>query len=279
MGFRAVSVATARRIANGVAWLMLVYVLAMIAIHDSGGDAHAYWAARGYGRQVDEADAFLYSPVFLQVLWPFQQLPWTVFRVLFLALQGWALVWMTGPVIAVIVLLPGAWSPVFTDLWFGNLGVIAGALAIAGLRNPHWWLFMPFTKATPAVLLIWSVARGQWSPIRALVIVVALSMALGPALWAAWLETLRDSMDSKAASGTAAAVIWRTTLAAMIIAFASYRRWTWLIPPALVLAQPVIWYSSFAILFGWFRLLRDRSATYDLSLAAQRRSPDRVRPT
>ena len=250
-----------KRIAQAVAWSALAVIGAWIFAADSGGDAHAYWAARGYGAVADERDAFLYTPAFLQALWPLQQLPWEVFRFLWLAAGLVTLGWLAGPVIAVLVLLPGPYSPVFTDLFFGNIMVFTGAVTVAGFRWPSVWAALPFAKLVPGVLLAWPLFKGQLRPLLIVVAVTAVSLLTASGLWWDWLSTLRESIERPPAGGLAGWLIPRTIAAAGFVALGVWRGWRWTLPVAVLLTQPILWFSSFSILLGWVWLLRNKEAS------------------
>lgn len=247
-------------------WLSLIplaFIAWSIFQNSNGGDAHAYWVSAGYG-VVDERDAFLYTPPFLVALWPFQQLPWEPFRILMLTGQVAILVWLVGPVIALLVVLPGAYSPVYTDLWYGNVMILTGAVTVAGFRQPAWWALLPFGKILPGVALLWS-----WKPWPIVIGVTALSAVLAPLLWVEWWEAMQRSAG--AGIGLTAWLIPRAVIAAGLVIVGRWRGWRWTVPLAVTLAQPVLWYSSFAILLGWVWLLRNRPA-------ASATSPQTPRP-
>lgn len=240
-----------------IAWTVLVVMGMLVWRIGSGHDAEAYWSARGYEALANEHHAFLYSPVVLYALAPFQALPWTVFHALFTAAQLAALVWLVGPVLAVVVLVPGAYSPAFTDLWYGNVSILTAAVAMAGFRHPGWWAVLPFGKVLPGVVLLWSLVRGQWKPVAVVVMIALVAFAVRPEDWFAWFAVLQGS--SEAGVGTMTAfLIPRAIIAAMLVIVGAWRGWRWVVPPAVLLAQPVLWYGSFVILLGWVWLLRER---------------------
>lgn len=249
-------------IASTAAWLGLAWIGYNVLIAGSGGDAHAYWAAsqtNPYGRAVNESDAYVYSPAFLQAFAPLQLIPWDVFRVAWLASGIATLVWMTGPVVALLLLLPGIYSPVWTDLYFGNIYVFMAAALVLGIRYPAAWAFLVLTKVTPGVAIAWYAVRREW---RSLGIAVGVTLAiaagsflLAPHLWVAWIALLQAS--SSPIIGTPPIEV-RAVVALGIVALGARRGWTALLPLAVLIAQPVLWYSAFTLLVGWFALLRSR---------------------
>lgn len=244
-----------------VSWLRIQWLallpLAWIAvnIYSSVGlnDAHAYWSANGYTAVADQPDAFLYTPPALLALQPFQLLPWDVFRGLFLAGQLAALVWMTGPLIALLMVLPGPYSPVYTDLYFGNVMIFTGALAVAGFRNPYWWAVLPFGKVTPGVALLWN----GLGPMAVAAGVAVVSLLIWPGLWFDWFAVVSASSDAHPLAGW---LLPRLVIAVVLVLLGRWRGWRWTVPLAVMLAQPILWYSAFAILAGWVWLLRNPTA-------------------
>lgn len=250
IGTSAVSVGTGKYVAM-ISRLGLVVAGIYILATSSGGDAHAYWSASGYAAVADQRDAFLYSPTFLQALWPLQQLPWEVFRFVWLAAGLIALDWMVGPTVALLVLLPMGFSPVYTDLYYGNIMVFTAALAVAGFRHPAWWAVLPFTKLLPGVALLWS-----WRAALIAALVAAASFLLAPSLWLDWLGVLRASADAPPTNGLAGWLIPRAMVAVALVVVGRWQGWRWTVPTTVLLCQPVLWFSSFTILLGWVWILR-----------------------
>lgn len=251
-------------------WLSLLPLLplAVIAwtIYDSGyvNDAHAYWSATGYAGIVNGTNAFLYTPPFLIAMQPFHVLPWDVFRGLFLLGQLAVLVWMVGPLLALLLVLPGQWSPVWNDLYFGNVMLYTAALTVAGFRSAYWWTLLPFAKITPGVALLWN----GWRPILLTVGVAAASFLVAPSLWFDWWRVVSASTG---AHPLAAYLVPRVMLAAALVIIGRWRGWRWTVIPAVMLAQPVLWFTAFAILVGWIYQLRH--GDLQLRLLGSRRSP------
>src|SRR5665647_1227965 len=82
-------------------WLALIpgailFMVMQIFVHARGdmigADSHAYWMAvrfpeTWYTQPPAYRDAFLYSPAFVQALWPLGQLPWPAFQSVWIAGQ------------------------------------------------------------------------------------------------------------------------------------------------------------------------------------------------
>lgn len=233
-------------------WLALApltYVAWTIYTSGHGGDAHAYWSATGYSGIANGTNAFLYTPPVLLAMQPLHLLPWELFRALFMVGQLTALVWMTGPILALVLILPGHWSPVWVDLYFGNVMIFSGALAVAGFRSAYWWSVLPQMKLTPGVALLWS----GWRPIALAAGIVLATVILLPGLWADWLSVVTASTDAHPLAGY---LMPRVAIAAGLVLVGRWRGWRWTVVLAVMLAQPVLWFTSFAILVGWIYQLR-----------------------
>lgn len=252
-----------------LALLPLVYIAATIYAGAHVNDARAYWSATGYRGIVNQADAFLYTPPFLLAMQPFHVLPWDLFRLVYLVAQLASLVWLVGPVIAVVVVLPGSWSPVYTDLYFGNVMIFTAALTVAGFRNPYWWSVLPFMKVLPGVALLWD----GWRPIALVMVVGIASLAVVPGLWTGWWRVISASTNSYPLAG---ALLPRAGLAIALVLLGRWRGWQWTLPPAVMLAQPVLWFTSLSILMGWIHLLQRRELIVPSRL--DRRSLSRLAP-
>jgi hypothetical protein len=256
-----------------IIWLSAAVVVAealFIILASPGADAHAYHSAAlsaPYTHGVVRTrDAYLYSPAFVQVLAPFSLLPFEVFWILWVAMETAILVWLTGPVIAALALLPTPLSPVFTELWYGNI-VMPMALVLAlGLRWPAMWSFMLLTKVTPGIGLIWFAARGEWRKLGIAVLatssIVAVSAALAPQLWVDWMRILVVNATGHPADSAVRlpGLPWRLGAAAVLIAIGARRNESRVLPPAIILALPVFWFASVSMLLVWVWQLRQAAS-------------------
>jgi hypothetical protein len=227
-----------------------------------GQDARAYWAApmdAPYAPgSVGQESAYLYSPAFLQVLAPLRVLPWPAFLCLWTVLLLGVLRWLSGPLLfgPLIVLT-------FPELWGGNITILLAAMIVAGFVRPGVWAFALLTKVTPAIGLLWFAVRREW---RALVevgvvtlAIVAESWLLAPAQWSAWIDLLASSTGSSTVPGSVPIpLLIRAPIAVVVIVWAALRGWRWLLPVGVLLAMPVIWWGSFALLAASVALERLR---------------------
>jgi len=226
-----------------------------------GQDARAYWAvpmgAPYAPGSVGRESAYLYSPAFLEALAPIRMLSWPVFLTIWTTLLLLVLRWMSGPLLfgPLIVLT-------FPELWGGNITILLAAMIVIGFRRPGVWAFAILTKATPALGLLWFVVRREW---RALVevavvtsVLVAVSLFMEPALWRAWIELLASSTNSSTVSGSVPVpLVVRLPVAVVVIVWAALGDRRWALPIGVLLAMPVIWWGSFAILTACVALGRN----------------------
>ena len=255
---------------NLLATVAVVAEVAFIATQGIGGDAHAYWAAdlaHPYPHStVNTLDAYLYSPAFLQAIAPLRLLPFAWFFAVVTIAEAATAIWLAGPVVAAIALIPTPLSPVFTDMWFGNISVlVAGAVAL-GIRRPAAWSFVLLTKVTPAVGILWFVGRRDWRALLLVAIatmaIVAISIGLGGIQpWIDWVANLKANAALPAPDRAIhlPPLPIRVVLAAAIALIAGWRRWPAALPVVVILSMPVFWFGSLSLLLVWFRQLRDRA--------------------
>jgi hypothetical protein len=227
-----------------------------------GQDARAYWAApldAPYEPgSVGHESAYLYSPAFLQALAPLRALPWPAFLCLWTVLLLLVLRWLSGPLLfgPLIVLT-------FPELWGGNITILLAATIVVGFVRPGVWAFALLTKVTPASGLLWFAVRREWRALVEVAVVtgaiVAASWLLAPAQWASWLDLLASSTGSSTVPGSVPIpLLVRIPFAVVVIAWAALRGWRWLLPVGVLLAMPVVWWGSFALLAASVALERDR---------------------
>lgn len=251
------------RIANAVALVGLIGYLVYFATAGAhGGDAHAYWAADladPYTTGVNEEDAYLYAPAFVQALAPLKLLPFEIFFVVWVGLNLGALAWTVGPLLAVLTLLPGPYSPVWVNIWYGNIAVFMGAALVMVFRWPAAWSFLVLTKVTPGIGLAWFAARREWRyllvAIGATLVISAVSFVLAPGAWLDWPQRLTTTSPEIFPLPP----LWvRLAVATAIAAVGGILGARWTVPLAAVLAQPVFWFTGFAMLIAWIGLLHHR---------------------
>lgn len=261
------SVSVRQRLPVDLAWILgaavALFAAQVVVSVGVGYDSHAYWLAGQtsdvYGREPNTRDAFLYSPVFLQLLWPLLQLPWPVFAAVSVVLPALAFAWLLRP-------MSWRWG---VPLWLamlpetvnGNIFWLLAVVAAVGLQRPGAWAIAALTKITVCLGPIWFVARREWANLTrsllVLALIVAISAALDPGAWRDWLEFLWQSRDQAGGETTMALLpplVIRLPLAVALVVFAARTNRRWLIPVAMVLGTPVLFMTAFTMLAAVPRL-------------------------
>ena len=79
---------------------LAIHAVAMCAKYGIGWDAHAYyvaWSGGLYEALPGSVDAYNYSPLFAQVIWPLTLLPWAVFCAVLVGAAGAGVAWLLRP--------------------------------------------------------------------------------------------------------------------------------------------------------------------------------------
>lgn len=233
-------------------------------------DAYAYWTTRTgdfyASAETGRIGAYLYSPAFAQALAPVVILPIAVFTALWTAINCTAVWWLfRRRALASLLFLP-----IPFEIISGNVHLLYAVVIVIGFRAPAAWVLPLVTKITPGVGLIWFAARREW---RALSValgatagIAAVSYLLDPSAWAQWIDLLTAGAAT-AGKGSFPTVGYylpvpllpRLILAAAVVAFAALTNRRWLVPVAVVLALPVVWSNSLAILAAAYPLWRSQS--------------------
>lgn len=220
-------------------------------------DLYAYWVADPadpYANPVGVGFAYLYSPLFLQLTLPLKLLPFDIVAVLWLVAGLIALRWLGALWMLVI---PG----VSSDLLLGNINVFIAVAIVLAVRRPVLWAVPILTKLTPGVGALWHVVRREWSAtLRAALIgaaVVAISIVVQPAAWASWLDLLLASMATRGESTSEfGPLAIRLPVAAAVVVAGAVTKRAWTLPVAALIAMPVIWPATAAVLTAIPRLVR-----------------------
>ncbi len=226
-----------------------------------GHDARAYWSAplaEPYvPGSVGQESAYLYSPAFLVALSPLRALAWPLFLGLWTAGLLAVLFWLARPLLFLPLLLL-----CLPEIWGGNITILLAAAIVLGFSRSFAWAFPLLTKLTPGVGILWFAVRREWFnlglAIAATVAVIAAVALIAPGLWADWFQLLLSSTDSSTVEGSVPVpLLARLPLALLVIAFAARRDERWLLPVGVLLAMPVIWWGSLALLTASVALKRD----------------------
>ncbi len=218
-------------------------------------DVYAYWTTRdGFdyaATRPGATGAYLYSPVFAQLIAPLTALPWPVFAGVWTALIAAPLIWLAGRYAIALLILP----PVFMSVALGQLDILFAVVVLLGRRWPAVWALPILTKVTPGIGLLWFLIRGEWRSLAialvATLAVAAASAALDPAGWAGWLAMLMR-MDFPELGGD----LWflplplgfRLLVAAALIAWGAATDRRWVLPVGVLLSLPIVWLNSPTIL-------------------------------
>jgi hypothetical protein len=249
---------------DGFVILSVVFVLLrLLAIRPwaDSVDAYAYWTTRD-GVFYDAATtgrigAYLYSPAFAQILTPLVWLPVAAFTAAWTALNC-ATLWYLLRRWALPSLL---FLPIPFEIISGNVHLLYAAAIVIGFRWPAAWALMLLTKVTPGVGVLWFLVRREWRSFAiasgVTAAIAAVSFVLDQAQWGRWIELLRADATG-AGSAAFQTVGWylpialapRLVAAVVIVVFAAWSDRRWLVPVAVVLAMPVLWLNSLAVLAG-----------------------------
>ncbi len=224
-----------------------------------GHDARAYWSVSPddpYSAGVGQESAYLYSPAFLQIVSPLRSLSWTAFLVVWTVLLLAVLRWLTGPLLfapLLVLALP--------ELWGGNIAIVMAAGIVVGFRWAGAWALLILTKVTPGLGLLWFLVRREWRSLAwagvATVGVIGSSAAIMPEAWGDWFRLLVASTGASTVGHSLPIPLWaRLPVAAAVIVVAARTYRPWLLPAGVLLALPVIWWGSFAILAASVALRR-----------------------
>lgn len=259
------------------ALLVIGFVWWLLAFHDYQHDARAYWTAdleHLYDRgRVGGVDAYLYSPLFAQLIQPLTWLPWTVFAAIWAGLNLVALTWMAGPAIAALLLvIPG--SPVIDEVSTGNIHLLIAASLVLALRHAGWWAFPLLTKVTPGVGIAYLIGSRRWRQLLIAVGVTAglslISFAVASHLWFDWIDVLASNTDRVIPSEIAVIpgpIVVRTAVAGLAALVGGVLGWRWIIPVAATIALPVPWSSGLSVLVALIALARRGMLTEELRRA------------
>ena len=247
-----------RLLLHAVAWALLsLFVLTRVGSLEAV-DAYLYWSAdlsAGYAPESTSGDqTYQYPPPLAQALAPLKLAPFAAFQTVWMAFQVIVLGWLVGPILAlVLILVP--FTNVLAELVIGNIHTLIAASIVVGLRWPAAWAFPLLTKVTPGIGVLWFVARGEWRAAAvalgttAAILLVSFALAAGPWVeWVVWISTRPDPPANPHQLLPWAPMWARLVLSAAIVTVAARRNWRWLLPVAVWMALPIIWYNSLAVL-------------------------------
>jgi hypothetical protein len=241
-----------------IAGVVVAIAAAWTSYFEDALDAHAYWAARApglYGLMPGERLAYLYSPAFAQLIAPLQWLPEQVFVVLWLAAIVTLIAWLVGP-----RLLPFAIVLAWSDIQSANLHTFLAVAIVLSFQIPAAWAFVLLTKVTPGVGLLWFARRREWRALAgaaaATAVIALISFVADPQSWLSWFDLLARSAGGPSLNLSGLTPLWvRLPIVAALIWWGASRNAKWTVAVAAMLALPIIWPASLAMLLAIPRLL------------------------
>jgi Glycosyltransferase family 87 len=253
-------------------------------------DAYAYWTTRTgdfYATaETGRIGSYLYSPAFAQALAPLVVLPLAVFTALWTAINFAALWWLLRRWALPSLLF----LPIPFEIISGNVHLLYAVAIVAGFRYSATWALMILTKVTPGIGVLWFLVRREW---RSLAIalgvtaaIVAISVVLDRGAWESWIVILRADVAG-AGQGSIETPGWylavpllpRLVTAALIVVAAAVTDRRWLVPFGVVIALPVVWLNSLAVLAAVVPLWRAASERVPAGGASEAAASAQAVPT
>ena len=177
----------------GLGIVVAYWALAPVRTVSDAMDYYLLDLADPYANPWGATHAFVYSPVYAQVLYPLTLLPFEAFYKVLMAINLGALLFLVGPVWAAVA-LPLA----HPDIANGQVHLVLAASIVLMVRSPGWAAFGVLSKVTPGVTVLWFPARREW---RAFAVAVGchcdaghpLRTHLAAALGSSWVTLLSES--------------------------------------------------------------------------------------
>jgi len=245
---------------------LAIHAVAMCAEYGIGWDAHAYyvaWSGGLYEALPTSVDAYNYSPLFAQVIWPLTFLPWAVFCAVFVVAAGVGVAWLLRPL--PLVLAVGGWLACLPEILSGNIFWLLAVMAVVGFSHASAWCVAAFTKVSPCVGPVWFLVRGEWRRLATFsataLVLLTVSVLISPQAWLDWLDFLQASAGDSSGLvylspfAVPFPLVLRLPLAIVVVVFAARTDRPWLVPVSMLLASPMIGWGSFALLAAIPRLL------------------------
>jgi hypothetical protein len=183
---------------------------------------------------------------------------------------GAALAWLLAPLgwrLAVPLWLAG-----LQEIVSGNIFALFALVIVLGFRLPGLWALPLLTKISLGLGPLWFLARFEWRRFGvALLWTAAISAGsfwIAPELWREWASFLvNHAADANRSLGSAALppLIVRAPLALALLVWGARRNRVWVLPVCMVLAAPVLWLGSFAMLAALPRLIVGSRAAVTLT--------------
>jgi hypothetical protein len=230
-----------------------------------GFDAYAYWSidlGNLYGgalSNTSDLGAFRYTPAAGQLFAPFHFLPWELFLAIWTAAMVAALIWLAGRNWLLLLAFP----PIALELYHGNIHLFMAVAIVAGFRYPIAWAFIVLTKVSPGVGALWFAFRGEWRKfaiaVGATLAIAAASFVIAPNLWREYTTTMIDNLayDPGHPYPVPIPVPIRMAMSAAIVWWGARTDRRWVVPVAVALSLPIIWFHGLAVLAACIPLWRE----------------------
>jgi hypothetical protein len=231
-------------------------------------DVHAYWMTR-FGISYATSDpytigAYLYSPVFAQLLTPLTAMSYPLFAGIWTLILVVTYVWLTGR-----WAMPFLFSiAVALELYLGQIDILIAAAIVVGFRYPAVWAFPLLTKVAPGIGLVWFVVRREWRnlaiALAATVAIASVSAFFSPNLWKGWFEFLLSSAGQGATvTGDYVAIpyLLRLPIAIGVIAWGARTDRYWTVPVGVLIGMPILWVNMFSLLIAVIPLRHEPGLT------------------
>ena len=271
-----------------LAVFLAIHAVPMAAEYGIGWDAHAYyvaWSGGLYEELPGTVDAYNYSPLFAQLIWPLTLLPWPVFCAALVGAAAVGIAWLVRPL--PVVLAVGAWLFCLPEILSGNVfWLLARGGRLRVQRTPARGASPRSPRSCPASGPVWFLVRREWRQLVSFVVTAALllavSVAISPGEWSSWLDFLRDSAGDSSGQVYLSPVavpfplVVRLPLALVVAVVAARTDRAWLLPVAMVLASPVVGWGTFALLAAIPRLRRTAARSPAAASAPAASAPGRL---
>jgi len=216
-------------------------------------DAYSYWAVDSTPYTWEGNLEYRYSPAFLWIIGPLQNLPFEVFLGIWTAAHIAALIYLRA---GWFLIVPG----LNDDILRGNISTFIALFAVLAIqRSAAWWAPVLLTKITPAVGMVWHLVRREWRELAiafgVTAAIVAIGVLVNPDLWRAWVASLLNSDATYELGHPLGPPLFRLVLGGLIAAFAAWTNRAWLIAIAMIVAVPGGWAFNLALLAAIPRLL------------------------
>lgn len=208
--------------------------------------------------------AYFYPPPVAQVLAPLTTVfPDGVFVAAWTILLLACLWWLgRGNVFVALALV--AFIPVSVELWYRNVHLVLAVLIVLGLRrHPAFFAVATAIKVTPALGLVYFVARGRYRDafVAGLLglIMLFVSLFISPAAWRQFVDVIAASAGTVGASVVPVSFPVRAAIGLVLALVAGRLRprvGEPLLVVAIVIANPTLWVTALSMLVAIVPLLR-----------------------